>query len=470
MTTLYNTSNFLCIDGFLSCADHDFTILREVPDWTQNIGNGLLSGGGGFPRFGANAPAHYGDRQKQYFSGPTKAFVLEKARYASDFFTAKTIGLDPSDAQREITVRLRMANIVRPSAAIQRNFDDYKQILLEDPNYDYLRQGTKLYTMGSWWLSYNPDNISAVSGSGIIRRCNAIWNHLDPYGNILSEPICVEETHANANAPDSQQATVIAKGYFNVLCQYNDFTAQINDNTRLILGKRAYSVSGYNDFEQEFTGDYGSIRLLRFTVRAEEPNAQIDDMENHIAGGLTFSWEIALNGVQDLSTGDETIITARSYRNGTEVVSTAEMPITYQWSSSDDTVAAVDGNGIVRGISSGEATITAVLTQNPAITQSIRVFVEAGANQTVRFTSAVPTVLYAYGAEAKISAAYFTDGEPPDDSVTWKFSGPERNAYRARSDGNSVYLSCWAGSAVPLTVTAECKGAAISAVIRLEGI
>ena len=42
-------------------------------------------------------------------------------------------------------------------------------------------------------------------------------------------------------------------------------------------GTGAYKVTGYSDFHTEFTGDYGSLRLLYFTIRYEEPNYSIDD-------------------------------------------------------------------------------------------------------------------------------------------------------------------------------------------------
>ena len=84
----------------------------------DNIKNGLLTGGGILGFSSRNQPAEYKDRAHPYFSDATRAFAEERAQYASDFFTAKTIGLDPNDPLREITVQLRMANVVRPSAAI----------------------------------------------------------------------------------------------------------------------------------------------------------------------------------------------------------------------------------------------------------------------------------------------------------------------------------------------------------------
>lgn len=254
---------------------------------TDHVRNAFIANGGLNP-IPTNNPARYADRQRQYFDPETRRFIQDTAKYASDFMSVQVQGLSENDPTEWGTYRMRLADVVRPSSAIQRHFDDYKQFLFESAKIEYVRPGTKFVTMGNTWLVTNPANVSGASGSGICRRCNAVWNHLDAEGNILSEPLIVENERANANDSDAQNSLLISKGYFNVICQYNQETAQINTNTRMILGKGAYRVTGFSDFETEFTGDYSTVRLLSFTVRYEEPNPVIDDMENHVAGGKTF--------------------------------------------------------------------------------------------------------------------------------------------------------------------------------------
>lgn len=170
-----------------------------------------------------------------------------------------------------------------------------------------MRQGTKINTMGCTWLVTNPSNLSNTVGNGIAQRCNAVWNYLDYYGNVMSEPIVVENLRAHASTPDDQQSALITKGYFVLVMQYNEATAQLDTNSRIILGTAAYVITGYSDFSQEFTGDYSTIRLLSFDARYEEPNYVIDDMENHVAGGKTFSWEIGISGPPSLKVGTTTL-------------------------------------------------------------------------------------------------------------------------------------------------------------------
>lgn len=430
--------------------------------------NAALAGGLTINPMPTNGPAQYADRQHQYFDAETRYFTQKKARYASDFVEALVQGLDPADPQGWGTWRIRMADVVRPSAAIQRHFDDYKIVLFESRKIEYIRPGTKINTMGSIWLVTNPINVSGSSGSAVVRRCNAVWNHLDYYGNVVSEPIIAENERANASASDAQNSMLISKGYFNIICQYNEETRQIDTNTRFILGTGAYRMTGYSDFEQEFTGDYSTVRLLSFTARYEEPNEVIDDMVNHVAGGKTFSWDVAIEGQSSLGVGITARFSASSVRNGAAVTPTAENPVSYLWESSDTSVATVDVSGLVTGIGKGTALITATLAQNPAYSMSTLLEVTETADG-VFFTYSVPDSLGAFKS-AELTAAYFEDGAQTGETVSWSFGGADESCYSVSVDGNAARVTCYGYSAEPLTVTASFGNYAASAEIVLEGI
>lgn len=425
--------------------------------------------GGGLRAVRTNTPSQYADRQRQYFDPETRLFTQTIAKYSSDFVEAQVQGLN-GDYSTWGTYRIRFADVVRPSSAIQRHFDDYKQILFESASIEYLRPGIKIIAMGSTWLVTNPINASGASGSAVIRRCNAVWNHLDFYGNVVSEPLIVENERANASDSDAQESQLITKGYFNVICQYNDDTRQIDTNTRMILGSGAYRVTGYSDFETEFTGDYGSVRLLSFTVRYEEPNDAIDDMIHHVAGGKTFEWNMGIGAPSKLAVGDIIQFEAYSERNGAKVESTDDYPIYYTWESSDESIAAVDYYGVVTALAEGEAVITATLAQNNDYVASWAITVSE-MDTGVAFTSTTPEILGAYDA-AIIGAAYFENGEETDEPLTFTFSGADAMSYAAEVayDGKSVSIMCYGFSTNPLVVTAEHNGYSVSTTIELEGI
>ena len=450
-----------------------------------------------------NSPSQYINRQRQYFDPETRAFTAKVARYSSDFVEAQVQGIDGDNPEAWGTYRLRFTDVVRPSSAIQRHFDDYKMVLFESPKVEYIQPGTKIVTMGSTWLAVNPVNISGSSGSGLVRRCNAVWNHLDYYGNVISEPIVVENFRANANDSDTQQSMFITKGYFNVIAQYNDFTRQIDTNTRMILGTAAYRVTGYADFETEFTGDYNSLRLLYFTIRYEEPNHAIDDMVHHVAGGKTFSWDIFINGPTTMSVGKTVQFLAMSERNNADLagigvtdrtlmtpstwsaeeplletaddasvcgttLTSSEPVITYLWESSDETVLTVNERGFVTALAEGEAFITATLEQNPEIMTEIAVTVTE-TQDGVEFITSPPATL-SYAESVTLTAAYFEDGEETAEELVWMLTGADESAYTAVSDGNSITITCYGYSASALVITACYASSSASAEIQLEGI
>lgn len=436
----------------------------------DSMKNALLANGD-VAAYQTNAPGQYADKQREYFSDETKAFTQEYAKYASTYVSARVQGLDAKNPLAWQRRMVRLVDIVRPSAAILRRADNYKLVLFADRDVEYLPPGAKIEAMGSTWLVTNPFNISGGDGAGIVERCNTVWNHLDYYGNVVSEPMIVTNRRADANDPDAQQGNLITKGYFTAAIQYNAETAQIDTNTRMILGTGAYKVTGYSDFLQEFTGDYESVRLLEFTLRYEEPNAQIDDMVNHVAGGKTFSWEVSVAGARTLPVGRTAAFFAASRRMGERVWVTEKYPVSYLWTSSNEAVATVDENGSVSAVSAGAAVIRAALAQNPLYFAETTVEVTtAEAEGAVAFTSGVPEVIEPFD-DVTITAGWFdASGTETDEALSWEASGAADGTYLTFFGSKACTIYCFGYSETPLTVTARYGEHSVSAEIRLEGL
>ena len=419
-------------------------------------------------------PGQYKDKQFEYYADPTHQFKEKMLEYASDFFEALIQTWDGGGEWE--TVYIRMADVVRPSAAIQLHFDEYKMILPRDPSVNYFQPGTKIQAMGSYWIVVNPMNISGGDGAAIARRCNTVWNHLDWYGNVVSEPIIVENARANASAPDSQTDQRIATGYYNVICQYNDFTRQVNDNTRIILGSKAYQVTGYGDFDQEFTGDYNTLRLLYFTIRVQTQNDATDDMVNHVAGGLNFNMEATIVGQDRLIVGATRFASVRTVKDGETIdPDEEEHPVSYTYASDNPAVATVTtGTGAIYGVSAGTANITASMVQNPNITATMTVTVDAQM-ECVYFTDGGDASLDAY--QTKVLSARYVNAQGQialPSSYEWTFSGAEEGSYSVTVSGNRNYRAtvvCYGYSETPLTVTVTAmpSGKSATAVIELNG-
>ena len=434
----------------------------------DGIRNVTLLGGTSARRY--DVPKQYGDRQKQYMADPAARFYAERAKYATDFVSARVQGLVADDFYAWHTQRMRISDTIKQGASLSRKTDDQKEYLLADKSIDYVPEGAKVETMGSTWLVTNPSNLSGAVGTGIMRRCNATWNHLDWYGNLRKEPILVEKQQAMATANDFQEVSLIMQGYFNIICQRNCETDELDQNSRLILGRRAFQITGYSDVTQEFTGEDESTHLLYFAARIQEPDKTIDDLARRVAGGKTFSWEIRISGATALSEGMTAQLTAESIRCGERVESDECRPISYFWETSDESIATVDASGLVTAVGAGSCTIIARLAQNTDIASEVTMTIEENTGAAeVRFLTEPPEVLGPYEA-VTMRAAYFAGGVQQENAVAWEFDGAVEEAYTVSVLGNRATVQNWGGSETPLTVTVRYGGASVSTDIRLEAI
>lgn len=460
-----------------------------------------------------NSPAQYASRKRQYLGDESAYFIEKYAKYSSDFVDAQVQGLDPTDFFAWKTKSMRLSDIVKPSAAITRKFDSYKQYLLADRSINYVPEGAKVVTMGSTWIVTNPANLSSVGADGIVQRCNATWNYLDFYGNIQKEPMVISKESVNASTNDFQEDMMMMRGYYNIIVQRNPATEQLDQNSRIFLGRRVWIIRGYSDFGQEFTGDDESRHIIYFSAQVSEPNPETDDFENQVANAYPFSWDVNVSGTSQLQVGASAQFSASSVRNGDEVQSTAENPISYLWSTSDETIATVDTAGLVTAVSEGDVVITATLEQNQSYSQNYAITVSGSIYGTasgkmisisdaaespvvelsqdeedllhltyilqgapapfvegeVRFVDTPVAFIDAFET-GTFSAAFYQNGEATQDSIAWTLTGADEEAYGFTAVDNTLTVFCWGGSVNPLVITAECNGKSATISVELRGI
>lgn len=378
-----------------------------------------------------NTPEEYGGRQRQYLSRRTQEFVAKRAYLSSDFIEAEVQGLT-DDFYEWTTIKIRMSDIstLNQTAITSKKIDDYKEVLIPDLGIDYLPIGAKIKAMGSTWLAVNPSNIASVNATTIVARCNTSFNYYDEYGNIQTEPIVLEKTSMLGNRNESPLELVLMTGYFTVACQLNEATAKMSENSRIILGKKAYSITGYTDFIQEFSGDYDSCHICTFTARVEEPT-ELDDIPNRIADGKSQSFKAEINGSNVLQIGRSEHLEAAFIKDGTE----SHLPASWEWSS-DSENAVVDENGNIEGFSEGKAVITATLRENPNIKASLSIdVISASAQNHVSFEGFPKKAIGQYSFGFFKAVYHGSDGEVTDD-VEWTFSGasPENYAIIVAND------------------------------------
>lgn len=110
---------------------------------------------------------------------------------------------------------------------------------------------------------------------------------------------------------------------------------------------------------------------------------------------------------------------------GTVVYTTGLQDSTITWSSSDDTILAVNtGTGEVTAVREGTASVVAAATRDPAVFATVEVTVRAGAEGVTLVTVDPTEVALAVGDSAPLSAIVKKTDGTTDTNVTYKSSNP----------------------------------------------
>ena len=433
-----------------------------MPDLKALAGTAIaMQGGGAFPAPNRGQTG----LQRQYAAGETQMYAAEIGAVATNCFEGVSQGLDPDDFYEWKPVRLRSIKAAQAQTG-ETMPDDWQRVYIISPTgTTYIPQGALMKYGDQTWIVYKGKNLGAFIGNAIVRRCNAVVHTLDWYGNVVETPISFAKMGTLGNATHATENTITSKNYMNCLCQINPVTAGFRENTRILLGRTAYAMRGLDDFTREFTEDEDSIHLLSFTIERTEVQPH-DNVELGVADYGGFSWELSLTANESMNAGTTQEIVPTSKRNSETVVSSTEHPISYEFSTSDSGVVSIDSDGNATAVGQGEAIITVRLIQNPDISETVTVTVSESGSAFVAFTTTVPTTIRMMST-AVLTAAMFRTAAATDEPVTFTLSGPQDTAYRAETDGNTLNITCYQASPIPLTVTAECDGVSATAEIAL---
>lgn len=381
--------------------------------------------------------------QNQYMAKAAKMHLESMAKWATNFFAAQVQGLEADEPSSFLWYEIRSADkFASPNTSATSGDDDWQFVYFKRPDITYVPPGTKFIFWNNTWLADNPSNVASIAGTSLVRRCNAVWNALDYYGNLISEPMVISKPSTTANANTDTESMNLADSYMDCIMQANEWTlANLRNNTRMILGTSGFAVRGLSDYIREFTGQQDSVKILRFSLYYQEP-LETDDMENQVAGGLAFLWQINVTGPKSMQVGQTTTFTAASLRNNEPVPDT--QPVTYQWTSSNTEVATVDETGLVTAVADGQVTITCTLAENTNIYTEAQLTVQA-APSGLAWASEPPENVPAYQSR-RVSV---TGARGP---LSWSFFGPDTNAYTASANGDTATIMCYYPRPVPLTV------------------
>lgn len=457
-------------------------LLRRI----KNVG--LFAGTPLSPSHTPGVPSPYTDHAKMYFAKESNDFAWHNARYASNNYAAQVQGVIPGTGRFE-DIRgayIRTMDLVEQSTGTQLP-NDWQSVYFHDPRIQGLYTGAKLWFGGNTWLCTAPRAVASDTGNAVIRRCTAIWNYLDYYGNVKTEPFVWAKGPANATSNEYLDYNSIAHDYQKCAIQLNADTEQLRHNTRVVLGRSVYQMSGIVDFISDFSQlvqEDGSTKprqtsepchIMYFDLYKTEQVPELDDMEREIAGGLAFKWQILAAGNLEIQAGKTVNLGVYSLRSDADaqdvpVYSTETHPITYLYASSDESIATVDAEGNVTAVGEGVATITVTLEQNPENTADFEITVtEAETGAALALEPELPAAL---GMQrSAISRVIYTEnGTEVAADIEVTAGGPAPYCYSVAYENGAVTVRCWEGSAKPLVITISCNGLTITRQIQLRGL
>lgn len=418
-------------------------------------------------------PANYGSNSRrndgmlrQYFRDSSKEFYRQKIPMTCALFDGEIQGVNANDFYAWTPVRIRSSDVIDPTTGDHLN-DDWQSIIIENTNIDSIHLGAYVKFNDSVWIVINPDDVGSVTGNTIVKRCNCTYNTLDYFGNVVQTPMSYAKGMALASQNDVTEYINLPSTYQHVALQLNEATANVHNNTRLILGGQAYYFTGVTNFIREYTMDPTSAHLIRAECRLGEANVY-DDLVNEVANDSAFTWEIDISGSTVMPVGATQTLTATSLRNG--VTPDAENnPFSYIWESSDPDIISVDDSGNLTALEDGISVITCYLSENMDICSTIDITASQSLTGAyVEFINDLPLNLRAYDS-VSCEAAYFLNGIKQTDTVDYSFNWADANRYGIEIDGNVLTITCYGTSQNPLIVTATCNGESTTQTLYLIG-
>lgn len=288
----------------------------------------------------------------EFYNSPNWYTIKEEKPFASGIYT-------------DVDVHV-VHGIIGETGANQ--MDDFKTILFKDITHD-VALGYMYYFNENYWITSNSDTIKSLNASAILKRCNNTLRWMDAAGKLHSVPCSIGYLiKENRDYSTSGSSLVIPSGFIQIMVQGNSETALIEPNQRFLFGRPEHWIAykmlggGIGNFDNLQTMDNTSAKLIRLYMMDNFINVDTDDLVNGIADIKHNVYQIILNRNSIVGNIGQSIqLSADITLNG------ASVDRDVVWSSSDPTVATVDGSGLVSILALGTCQIQCALSGNVAI-------------------------------------------------------------------------------------------------------
>lgn len=314
----------------------------------------------------------------------------------------------------------------------QRINDDYKKIIFPDLDYQPVI-GTRYRFDNNIWVVFSTDNVKTDTSAVYVRRCNNTMNTQDKYGNIHREP-CYIDYKVTENQLFRNYSIDIPSGRIWIQCQLNEYTKDINVNSRFIFGGDAYKVRERSRFDRRNTFENETIYFISFY--ADYDNLGEDDnVELEIANYKEYNYHIESVNIIKNTIGFSDKISPTVYLDD-EVVEEKII-----WESSDSEIAEITLDGIFTFKSVGECTFIGKMENKPTVDIVVSVVVEETLSDSYT-TTLSPTTNYIRLNQTEYYSVYeYNNYILTDTKFNIEcFDVPKRN-YKFESDGNNFRIT-----------------------------
>lgn len=302
---------------------------------------------------------------KETYRDNFQRMVDEKFYNSSDWYTVQEETVYGSGIYQDLDVRIN--NVVTGRTGMPQG-DDYKVFMFKNIEHS-VTLGYMYIFENNYWIVINLTKIGSLATTATVRRCNNVLRWINSDGSYYEQPCVIDYgIKENRDYSTAGSKVVSPSGLLKVTTQLNDKTNTIRPNRRFLFGNignwTGYRVMGggienYNNLAT-FSNDLTGYMIL--TMNADYINADEDDLVNGVAELDQNLYSITLSDsiVSGNALGSYQLY-AEAQLNGQTV------DRTFSWSSSDETIATVDSNGLVSFISDGTCVITCYLKDNQSV-------------------------------------------------------------------------------------------------------
>lgn len=180
--------------------------------------------------------------------------------------------------------------------------DDYRKIIF--PTLEYKPPlGTRYKFEDNIWIVFSTDNIKSLDSSVYVRRCNQVIYSQDKYGNIHEEPVVLDIKPTKSSVQEYEEISIPIQRQI-LEYQLNDWTKNIDINSRLMFASKVYKVGTIMSFNRMKTFDKESIHFSRVYMDNDLINEydnielQIPDFKEYV-----YTSEEEEYSIENISTG-----------------------------------------------------------------------------------------------------------------------------------------------------------------------